>query len=112
MADDMSAVETRRTRPARKRMTVFRKADAVELDHDAMPFVGMDASVMAGFAKLAATGEGQVGAQTLVLFKEPGDEGMSLVYAWFKGGFVLPRHSHDADCLYYVIGGRCRWARA
>ncbi len=31
--------------------------------------------------------------------------GMSLTYVWFKSGFPLPHHSHDADCLYFIISG-------
>ena len=34
--------------------------------------------------------------------------GMSLTYCWFKSGFPLPRHSHSADCLYYIVGGSLR----
>ena len=30
---------------------------------------------------------------------------MSLVHAWFGPGYRLPRHTHSADCLYYVISG-------
>jgi quercetin dioxygenase-like cupin family protein len=41
-----------------------------------------------------------------VLYRQPADEGgFSLVYAWFKPHYILPRHSHDADCLYYVVAG-------
>ena len=40
-----------------------------------------------------------------MLFQEPGDGGMSLTYVWFKSGYILPRHSHDSDCLYYVLAG-------
>ena len=39
-----------------------------------------------------------------VLYQD-GDDGMSLVWSWFGPGYVLPRHSHSADCLYYVISG-------
>jgi hypothetical protein len=40
-----------------------------------------------------------------VLFRQSEEEGgFSLVCAW-KSHFVLPRHSHDADCLYYVVAG-------
>ncbi len=42
------------------------------------------------------------GSSVKVLFK---DEGMSLVLAWFGSGYRLPRHSHSADCLYYVVSG-------
>lgn len=34
-----------------------------------------------------------------------GPEGMSLVWSRFEPGFPLPRHSHSADCLYYVVAG-------
>ena len=93
----------------RKRMRFFRAADATELDFERMPLENMNESVMAGFAKLMATGVQQgTGEKTVVLFSEPGDEGMSLVYAWFKSGYVLPKHSHSADCLYYVMAGELR----
>ena len=42
------------------------------------------------------------GATLRVLFQMPG---MSLTHVWFKSGFPLPRHSHDTDCLYYILAG-------
>ena len=39
------------------------------------------------------------------LFREEGEHPCSLVHAWFKPNKPLPRHSHDSDCLYYVISG-------
>ena len=42
------------------------------------------------------------GSTLRVLFEAPG---FSLTYAWFKSGYPLPRHSHDADCVYYIVGG-------
>ncbi|OZB14427.1 MAG: hypothetical protein B7X53_13890, partial [Hyphomonas sp. 34-62-18] len=36
------------------------------------------------------------------LFSRPG---FSLTYAWFKSGFPLPLHTHNADCLYYIVAG-------
>lgn len=92
---------------ARKRMTIFRGSDAHDAQ-DHMPSLGIDAGVQAGLAKLfAATGDypADSGAKATLLFREPGDDGLSLAYAWFKSGYVLPRHSHNADCLYYVLGG-------
>jgi hypothetical protein len=41
-----------------------------------------------------------------VLFSQP--DGMSLVWSWFGPGYPLPRHSHSADCLYYVVAGEAR----
>ena len=90
----------------RRRMQVFFGKDAAELEPEMMPREGIDDRVLAGFARLAEANvtEG-VGERTRVLFREPGDEGMSLVHVWFKSGYVLPFHSHSVDCLYYVIGG-------
>ncbi len=42
------------------------------------------------------------GSQVKLLFSRPG---MSLTYVWFKSGFPLPRHSHNADCLYFIVAG-------
>jgi hypothetical protein len=40
-----------------------------------------------------------------VLFRGSGPDGFSLVRLWFGAHYRLPRHSHDADCLYYVLSG-------
>ena len=45
------------------------------------------------------------GAELKVFFEMPG---MSLTHVWFKSGFPLPRHSHDTDCLYYILAGSLR----
>ena len=34
--------------------------------------------------------------------------GISLVHNWYKANYPLPRHSHNADCLYYIISGEAR----
>lgn len=44
-----------------------------------------------------------LGAQTKVLVRDAG--GFTLIHAWFKSDFPLPRHSHNTDCMYYVISG-------
>ena len=42
------------------------------------------------------------GAKVKLLYERPG---MSLTYCWFKSGYPLPRHSHSADCLYFIMAG-------
>lgn len=93
----------------RKRISIFRANEAGEVTDEMMPREGIDEGVMAGLAMLAEAGvtEG-VGERTRVLFSEPGEQGMSLLHAWFKGGYVLPFHSHSTDCLYYVLSGELR----
>jgi len=97
---------TGETSRARRRLRTFRAENAREVPPEMMPREGLDESVLAGLATLAAAEvtEG-VGERTRVLFSEPGAAGMSLVHAWFKSGYVLPFHSHSVDCLYYIIGG-------
>jgi quercetin dioxygenase-like cupin family protein len=41
-----------------------------------------------------------------VPFRQEGPGGFSLVTVEFGPGFLLPRHSHSSDCLYYIIDGQ------
>jgi quercetin dioxygenase-like cupin family protein len=93
----------------RRRMQFFYQKDSRELEPERMPREGIDESVLAGLARLAEANvtEG-VGERNRVLFSEAGDSGMSLVHVWFKSGYVLPFHSHNVDCLYYIISGELR----
>jgi hypothetical protein len=45
------------------------------------------------------------------LFEQSGENGMSLIWSWFGPGYSLPRHSHSADCLYYVLKGEIKLGR-
>ena len=47
----------------------------------------------------------QAGSVVKALFSEDRAGGFSLVHASFGPGYRLPRHSHSADCLYYVVSG-------
>ena len=40
-----------------------------------------------------------------VPFRQDGPDGFSLVSLDFPPGAMLPRHSHSADCLYYIVSG-------
>jgi len=46
-----------------------------------------------------------LGTHDVVLFRGAGVDGFSLVRAWFGPHYVLPRHTHDGDCLYYIAEG-------
>ena len=92
-----------------RRLEVFRAESGEPLTETQMPMEGVDESVTAAFSKLMEIGAAEAGGETVrCLFKEPKDDGLSLCYAWFKSGFVLPRHSHDADCVYYVVAGELK----
>jgi hypothetical protein len=89
----------------RRGISLFRHDDAPDLDATDMmtPPTFRDDFVRPANADTASV----VAGQTIkVLFRQSDEAGgFSLVYAWFKPHFALPRHSHDADCLYYVIAG-------
>lgn len=81
---------------------IFRKADAPHLNDTGAMTMGEMAPITAeGVMRWAGSGL-EEGNETRLLFATPQ---MSLTYAWFKSDFPLPLHSHDADCLYYIIAG-------
>jgi hypothetical protein len=53
---------------------------------------------VAALSRLIET-QGPDAAETAYLW---GGLGMSLTTAWFKSGYSLPLHTHNADCLYYI----------
>jgi hypothetical protein len=81
---------------------VFRARDAVDYSQ-AGPMEPMPATEIesAGMQQLMQSGM-MDGGQVKLLYSRPG---MSLTYCWFKSGYPLPRHSHSADCLYFIVSG-------
>mgnify|MGYP000471723512 CR=1 FL=1 len=83
------------------RFSIFRHKDAPDDGIQIMESEPLSEVAMAGAQKVMAAGIEQ-GHENRVLFS---GGGFSLVYAWFKSGYPLPRHTHNTDCLYYIIGG-------
>lgn len=87
------------------RFAVFRGKNAPSLEESGvMDSIPPSEAVLAGMMQVIDAGMDK-GHFTRVLFSQGG---MSLAYAWFKSGFPLPRHSHNSDCLYYIVGGSLR----
>ena len=85
-----------------KGFQVFRAADALSLSEaGCMAVEPFDPATLAAVSQLREAGYGG-GGQVRVLVNIPG---FSLTHVWFKSGYPLPLHSHDADCLYYVVAG-------
>jgi mannose-6-phosphate isomerase-like protein (cupin superfamily) len=57
---------------------------------------GLTAAVKAGYME---------GDEVKVLVNLPG---FSLTHAWLKKNYPLTLHSHDSDCLYYIVAGSLR----
>jgi hypothetical protein len=51
---------------------------------------------------------GSAGHVVKVLYRGEDVDGLSLVWSWFGPTYTLPRDSHSADCLYYVVKGEAR----
>jgi quercetin dioxygenase-like cupin family protein len=91
----------------RRGIQLFRGEDAMPLSESgAMAPMVFDPDDMSA---LAADGPrspliAQGIADTLV-FQGEGADGFSLVRAWLGPHYVLPRHTHSGDCLYYIVEG-------
>jgi hypothetical protein len=85
------------------RFQVFRGADAPHLQM--AEITGVSEVTAEGIRKVHEAGGNDSGQDLRVLLDIPG---FSLTYAWFKSGYPLPRHSHKADCAYYIVGGSLR----
>ncbi len=90
------------TKP-RARLRIYRAKDSRSVDGELMPVVGMGADDVEGMGAAMTAGLEAGATSRLIMADEA--TGMSLTYARFKAGFLLPRHSHDAHCAYYVISG-------
>lgn len=97
-----------RSRPVQAgKLAIFTAADAPTLDEtgmmDAMSFTepGADASPItaAEIERFKSAG------RLTVPFRQEGPGGFSLVSIEFAPGYLLPRHSHSSDCLYYIVEG-------
>jgi quercetin dioxygenase-like cupin family protein len=91
---------------SRKGISIYRAADRVDLQQSGfMDTPTMTPETQAALGE-AVTAGASAGAEVTLLVRQSDDEGgFSLVHCWFKAGYQLPRHSHDVDCLYYVISG-------
>ena len=87
----------------KQKFEIFRAKDAQDVDGEMMPHVGLKQADLDGIALATEAGVGE-GAVVRSVFSSD-EVGLSLTYAWFKPHYPLPRHSHDADCAYYVISG-------
>jgi hypothetical protein len=84
---------------------IFRKTDARELMESGIMSILPYTPIQAKGVKAVKEASAVPGSKTKVLFNIPG---FSLLHAWFKAGYPLALHSHDSDCLYYIVAGSLR----
>lgn len=89
----------------KNQMKIFRAKDAPSLmEAGCMAMEPMSEQQVEGFRKLAQAGYLE-GDEVKVLVDMPG---FSLAHAWLKKDYPLTRHSHDSDCMYYIVAGSLR----
>jgi mannose-6-phosphate isomerase-like protein (cupin superfamily) len=101
----MSQSDNSDSKPGKRQNFQFFSSPGEKVGPELMPIEGVDETVAAAIAGINSLVEG---SEVRCLFRQPETDGPSLVYGWFKSGYVLPRHSHSADCLYYVLAGELR----
>lgn len=86
----------------RPRFEIFRGTQAPTLNEcGCMTLAGEAPNMIAALPLFAGAGP-QTGELVDVPYRRPG---MSLARLVLKSGFALPLHSHDCDCLYYIVAG-------
>lgn len=89
----------------RSRFAIFRGSDARPLSDTGMMQYVSDPEMETASAQLVEAGV-LAGSEVDQVFRHGGEDGFSLVRVWFKPNYHLPRHSHDDDCLYFVLSGQ------
>lgn len=87
-------------------ITIYRAKEAMPLQEtDFMSAPQMSEAAAQGFTGAITNGLGAGGLVDVVVRQSEEEGGFSLVRLWFKPDYPLVRHTHDADCLYYVLSG-------
>jgi mannose-6-phosphate isomerase-like protein (cupin superfamily) len=85
-----------------KKFAIYRAKDAPSLmESGVMKMAPMTDAQIEGFRKMGAAGVLE-GEEVKILVNLPG---FSLAHAWLKKDYPLTLHSHDSDCLYYIVAG-------
>jgi len=100
--------EIRKSKPvAPGKMAIFTADAAPSLEEagmmDEMTFTHEGANDAP--ASEAAMARMVAGGHLTVPFQQEGPGGFSLVSIDFAPGYLLPKHSHSSDCLYYIVEG-------
>ena len=81
---------------------IFRATDGKGLmEANCMTVMPLSPTARAGLDKAMENGMND-GEEIRVLVNVPG---FSITNVWFKHGYPLPLHSHNTDCMYYIVAG-------
>jgi hypothetical protein len=89
-------------------LRIFRAAEARPFDEELASKVFRGPIVDQAGMDALPRWDSAAGAAMKLIFGDPEQGGMSLMVLWFGSNYVLPRHVHDADCMYYILSGEAR----
>ncbi len=87
-------------------MRLYRATEGEDLmENGFMTAPEMSDEAKAGFTGALQAGLGEGSFLRVLVRETEKDGGFSLIYIWYKPGYPLVRHTHETDCLYYLISG-------
>lgn len=92
----------------RKRISIFRSTELTSLAETMERSASTAPQALEGIDRVVNAGLHD-GLIAKVAFRQEGPIGLSLIHCWFKKGVPLPPHSHNVDCLYYIISGSLKF---
>jgi quercetin dioxygenase-like cupin family protein len=90
----------------RRGVTIFRAEHAtplLETDFMGMPQM-TDEALEAGGPEIFMSSAPGTDVR-IAIRQTPEEGGFSILHVWFKADYPVPRHTHNADCLYYIVSG-------
>jgi quercetin dioxygenase-like cupin family protein len=90
----------------RRGISIFRAEEAtplMETDFMGMPSMTDEAVAAGGPEIFMASGPGT--DVRIAVRQTPEEGGFSILHVWFKADYPVLRHTHDADCMYYIVSG-------
>ncbi len=96
---------TEGSRP-RRGISIFRAEDAPPLmETDFMTMPEMNGEQLAASAPEIYMASAPGTDVRVAVRQTPEEGGFSILHVWFKAHYPVPRHTHDADCMYYILTG-------
>jgi quercetin dioxygenase-like cupin family protein len=99
-------MSTEATARSRRGISIFRAEEAVpivETNFMGMPEMTDEALAAGGPEIFMASAPGT--DVRVAVRQTPEEGGFSILHVWFKADYPVPRHTHNADCLYYIVSG-------
>jgi quercetin dioxygenase-like cupin family protein len=94
------------TTSPRRGISIFRAEQATPLlETDFMTMPDMNSELVEAGAPEIYMASAPGTDVRVAVRQTPEEGGFSILHVWFKADYPVPRHTHDADCMYYIVSG-------